>query len=642
MRDAFTSTRTLSDLPRLPLKGSIDLTYRCNNRCRHCWLWTDKGEGELTKEEIFDIVDQARAMGCREWAISGGEPMLRPDFAEIFDYITSRSRTYSLNTNGTLITPEIAQLMKRKGSKMVALYGATAEVHDHITRNPGSFDATMRGFELLKEAGAGFVVQIVPMKDNYHQFEEMKALAESLSPHWRIGASWLFLSASRDPAQNAGIVAQRLPPDVVVELDPPSSGDVDDGRQGCPVGDDRLFAACIEARREFHVDPYGMLSFCPFVKDPVLRYDLRAGTFREGWEEFVPSVAERVLGGGEYREGCDSCPDRGDCQWCPVYGYLEHGRHSAPVEYLCKATQERRLLMERLMRTQRQYYEIGGITVQVDSDLPFTDTTFGPAIDQFRVPEAGTDVVKIQHHFELPRIDVNELGLEVYRRPPWVIYRRGESWVYLHGGPDRTGGVEVNKVAVFSADHSAATIYHSGPEPFMKGSLHALTTFPTDQILIARLLADRDGFILHAAGAIMDGRGLVFVGHSEAGKTTISNLIAPHAEILCDDRVIVRRCDDGWRVHGTWSHGDLATVSPSSAPLHGVLFLEKADQNCITRIEDRRDIVRRLLSCVIRPLATGDWWEKTLYAVEAFSRDAPCYLMQSDRSGEILAELDRL
>lgn len=73
MRDAFTSTRTLSDLPRLPLKGSIDLTYRCNNRCRHCWLWTDDGRGELTKEEIFDIVDQARAMGCREWAISGGE-----------------------------------------------------------------------------------------------------------------------------------------------------------------------------------------------------------------------------------------------------------------------------------------------------------------------------------------------------------------------------------------------------------------------------------------------------------------------------------------------------------------------------------------------------------------------------------------
>jgi MoaA/NifB/PqqE/SkfB family radical SAM enzyme len=59
--------------------------------------------------------------------------MLRPDFAEIFDYITSHCASYSLNTNGTLITPEIAELMKRKGNKMVALYGATAEVYDHIT-----------------------------------------------------------------------------------------------------------------------------------------------------------------------------------------------------------------------------------------------------------------------------------------------------------------------------------------------------------------------------------------------------------------------------------------------------------------------------------------------------------------------------
>jgi len=54
-------------------------------------------------------------------------------------------------------------------------------VHDHVTQNPGSFAATMRGFSLLKEAGAGFIVQIIPMKDSYHQMEEMIALAKSLS-----------------------------------------------------------------------------------------------------------------------------------------------------------------------------------------------------------------------------------------------------------------------------------------------------------------------------------------------------------------------------------------------------------------------------------------------------------------------------
>ena len=77
--------------PRLPLEGHLDLTYRCNNHCRHCWLWlpvnAKEQKEELNFNEVKSIVDDARSMGCRKWSISGGEPMLRPDFPEIFDYI---------------------------------------------------------------------------------------------------------------------------------------------------------------------------------------------------------------------------------------------------------------------------------------------------------------------------------------------------------------------------------------------------------------------------------------------------------------------------------------------------------------------------------------------------------------------------
>ncbi|GAG91887.1 unnamed protein product, partial [marine sediment metagenome] len=108
-------------LPRLPLRGNIDFTFRCNNNCRHCWLRipTDSQERhkELTIDEIKAVADEARSMGCQHWSISGGEPMIRPDFADIFDYITRRSVSYSLNTNGTLITPEISRLLRRKGNK---------------------------------------------------------------------------------------------------------------------------------------------------------------------------------------------------------------------------------------------------------------------------------------------------------------------------------------------------------------------------------------------------------------------------------------------------------------------------------------------------------------------------------------------
>jgi MoaA/NifB/PqqE/SkfB family radical SAM enzyme len=72
-------------------------------------------------------------MGCREWALSGGEPMLRPDFVEIFEHVALSSAWYTLNTNGTLITPAIARLLRRKGTTLVALYGATAGIHDAVT-----------------------------------------------------------------------------------------------------------------------------------------------------------------------------------------------------------------------------------------------------------------------------------------------------------------------------------------------------------------------------------------------------------------------------------------------------------------------------------------------------------------------------
>ena len=260
----YLAIKKTDNLPRIPLEGSLDLTYRCNNNCRHCWLRIPAGarekENELPFDEICRIVDEARQTGCRRWSISGGEPMLRPDFPEIFDYITTRSASYSINTNGTLITPAIAELMTRKGRKMIALYGASEAVHDRITRNPGSFAATMRGFELLQEAGAGFSVQIIPMKDNYHEYPAMIKLAESVSPSWRVGAPWLFLSANGSPVKNAEITAQRLPPGEVIDLDPPDMAGTGLTMPAGPCREDSpedcLFADCIRERRNFHIDPY--------------------------------------------------------------------------------------------------------------------------------------------------------------------------------------------------------------------------------------------------------------------------------------------------------------------------------------------------------------------------------------------------
>ncbi len=653
MQKEYSQFKTLRELPRIPLAGNIDLTYRCNNDCLHCWLNIPAGDKQVKKElsfkEIKDIVNQAREMGCQRWTISGGEPMLRPDFPEIFDYITSRSVSYSINANGTLITPNIAKLLKRKGAKMVALYGATTDVHDQITRNPGSFEATMRGLRYLKEAGAGFTVQIVPMKDNFHQFKDMVRLAESLSKRYRIGAPWLYLSACGDMDINKSIRAQRLDPKDVIELDKPDMSYEEwrnKNEEHCQLDfsdNGHFFSSCISTRRDFHIDPYGRMSFCCFIKDPDFRYDLRKGSLRECWDEFIPSLARKVKVNKEYLENCGSCELRNNCRWCPVYGYLEHRRFTAKVNYLCEVAKENRKFKENWKKEHRRYYRIADITIQVDSDLSIKNSTFHPKFKQFEVKGPGEDNISIRHHFSLPDLDGKDLGNEVYRKAPWAVYKKDNSWIYLGISPTPEDK-NLYQLAVFNADHSRTRIYNGNnkEDSFLKGNLHSLTMFPSDQILLARVLADREGCYLHSCGVNFEGRGLLFAGHSEAGKSTIASLLKGKAEILCDDRIIVRKRPEGFKIYGTWSHGDVPDVSANSAPLKAILFLEKAEENRIIALNDKKEITKRLLSCLIMPFVTTDWWNKTLLVVDKVVEVVPCYILRFDKSGGVINLLRKL
>ena len=645
----FVSRKKVGLLPRLPLRGTIDLTYRCNNNCRHCWLRIAPGApekgGELAFEDIRRIADEARAMGCREWFISGGEPMLRADFAEIFDHLTDRSAGYTLNTNGTLITPAIARLLTRKGSKLIALYGATAEVHDRITRAPGSFEALERGMALLREAGAGFTVQVVPMKSNIREFQAMVRLAESRSPHWRVGATWLYLSASGDPAKNEDIRSERLDPAQVVELDrsyiPSGAGLEAEGTSVCAPTEGRgLYARCIAGRRDFHVDPYGGLSFCGFVKDPALRCDLRATTFGKAWNEILPSMADRVEAGPEHDLRCGSCDLRRDCAWCPVYAYLEHRDHSARIDYLCRIAAENRKSREAWVIAHRRHYRVGGLTLEVESDLPIADSTFHPKFELFRVAADGPADISFRHHFSLPDLEGLDLGTTVHHHPPWAVSKKGGSWIYRGIFPD-PADVRIHRVMVFNESHTRGRIFSPTAELFQRGGLDSLALLPSDQIVLARALPAFGGLFVHASGVIMNGQGLLFAGPSEAGKSTIVKMLDGRAEVLCDDRIIVREGPDGFRIHGTWNHGEVPRVSPASAPLRAVFFLRQADENRAKKIEDPQAVLRDLLPRLVRPLVTADWWEGALEVAGKVTREVPFYDLYFDRSGkiaEVLAE----
>ena len=359
IQTGYAERKSISYLPRIPLQGDFFLTYRCNNNCRHCWNRVADCEkisrNELSLEQIKTIVSQARKNGAQEWSLSGGEPLLRGDFLDIFMYIKENSAACALNTNGTLITKKIAPFLRGSGPKSISLYGATAKTHDYITRRPGSFEETIRGARYLQEAKVHFIMQIILLKDNQHELKSMIALAESSSRGYRNGNSWLYLSACGNPEVNRGIISQRIAPELSAPID--AFDEFYFENKNHPGNCKRnlfYFSGCTKGNY-FFINPYGELSFCCFIQRKDMFYNLKKGSFAVGWDKFIPALSKKIKVTQEYLKNCGSCNMRIHCRWCPAYAFLEHRRFGAKIDYLCAVTREKLTLKEDELSKHRLF-----------------------------------------------------------------------------------------------------------------------------------------------------------------------------------------------------------------------------------------------------------------------------------------------
>lgn len=281
-----------------------------------------------------------------------------------------------------------------------------------------------------------------------------------------------------------------------------------------------------------------------------------------------------------------------------------------------------------------RYFRIAGITIRLSADHPLSGTAFEKKFRVFEVGEAGKDPVYLHHRFTLPDLADESLGRPVYSKAPWTIYHRDASWLY-HAS-------SLGHIAVFNKSHTRCLLYHEPQEAdrFGRGTL---TRLPSDQIVLARMLPERQALLMHAAGMALDGRGLLFIGHSGAGKSTVATMLAGKGELLCDDRIAVRRWPDGLRIHGTWCHSEGSPqVSAAEAPLRALLLLEKADTNRLEPIRDRAELARALPLFIIRPFVTADWWERVLAIMEQIIREVPAYRLRFDTSGGVREALEPL
>jgi len=327
---------------RTPLDGSIELTFRCNLRCAHCYV-NERGSDfrvkrqELATAEVLRITDEVVDRGCLWMLVTGGEALLRPDFAQIYLHMKKRGLLVTVFTNGTMITPRIADLFAEWPPLVVeiTIYGSTQEVYERVAEIPDSYRRCIRGIELLLDSKVRLRLKTVPITLNSADLPRMQALATN----YGLKFEW-------DPLVNCRIdgdhrpTAVRLRPDQVVALEMEEPKRVDHYRnefRDCrPVDLRAELFTCGAYLHSFHIDPYGNLFPCMLVRWPA--FNLREGSFRQGWYEFFPAMRTRLRTKGL---PCDTCQFNAACDWCVGWAQLETGDPEDQVPFLCDLTHAR-------------------------------------------------------------------------------------------------------------------------------------------------------------------------------------------------------------------------------------------------------------------------------------------------------------
>ncbi len=322
---------------RLPLSGSLEITHRCNLRCAHCYINQPVGDRAARRRELSvaqwrRLFDDLAAAGCLWLCFTGGEPLLRPDFPDIYRHAKQCGLLLTLFTNGTLVTPALADfLAKWRPFKVeISLYGITAQTYESITGVPGSYSKCMAGIELLQARQLPVAVKTMVMTLNRHELPAMKAWAADRGLRFRYDA---VLNPRLDGSQKP--CELRLSPEDAVALDVADEQRMQDWRQftakylAPPKPTDRLFR-CGAGLHSFHIDSAGELSVCLMARRA--SYALREGSFAVGWK-FLREVREQK---GNPGSPCARCRLYALCGQCPGIAEVEMTPPGEPVAYYCR------------------------------------------------------------------------------------------------------------------------------------------------------------------------------------------------------------------------------------------------------------------------------------------------------------------
>ncbi|MGB8643707.1 MAG: radical SAM protein [Anaerolineae bacterium] len=318
-----------------------ELTYRCNEKCTHCYLdvFAPHADvpGELTTEECFRVMDELAALGALNLTFSGGEVLVRRDFFQLAEYARRKGFLLRLFTNGILINAAVADQIAalHPYAIEISLYSINPETHDAITQLKRSWELTTRAIRLLRERGVRVVIKTPVMRENAHELQELKQFAAELGAQFRYDITVTPKdSGMLDPLKH------RLTDEDLLHV---MRQEINSHYALRTVTDESR--TCGITLNSVAIDPYGNVMPCLQVRS--VAGNVRRQSMREIWEH---SDVWQNLGGLTLSElpVCRTCELRSFCVRCHGIALAEDGDLRAPALVNCReALVRRQVLIEK-------------------------------------------------------------------------------------------------------------------------------------------------------------------------------------------------------------------------------------------------------------------------------------------------------
>ncbi len=340
----------------VPLHVSLALTYRCNLQCVHCYALPkkDPAHAELSTEAWIALATEAAEAGTLSMLLTGGEPLSRPDFIEIYNAVRRLGIYVTVFTNATLINERVIEAFLAAPPRMVevSVYGATPESYAQITGHSEAYDSAMRGIAMLREAGLPIRLKTILMKANRHEFKTLYELGGKEAHRFRYDSNIMPRFQGDTVAETLRVPVKdvvEFEASVIPELSRQWRALAEDSQkiQPPPAGHEMpLLYKCRAGQASFHVTPYGGVQACVLTIRNSVRYN--PGELVKAWHEARDAV--RSLRAPQ-NYACTTCTDRMFCRSCPPLAELECGDPAGCSPYACALARERsRCLTDKITK----------------------------------------------------------------------------------------------------------------------------------------------------------------------------------------------------------------------------------------------------------------------------------------------------